>query len=104
MANAVLAEPVAAQQPKSPKDCVDVSKSEIDDGLRFELKNHCDRVLACRVSWNLKCGDKPAKLQERGDEKFAVPADASHGVEATTEACGNRSWLIENVRWTCEGK
>ena len=104
IANAVLAEPVAAQQPESATDCVGVRRSEMGDGLRFELQNDCGRELACKISWNLKCGDAPPKLRERGDEKFEIAVDASQAVEATAEACGNRSWRIDDVRWNCQGK
>jgi hypothetical protein len=104
IANAAMADRAAAGEAESAGDCVGVSRTEAGDGLVFEIQNGCDRKLACEMTWNLKCGEKPATLTERGQEKFAISADASHSVAATATACGNRSWRIDNVQWACSGK
>ena len=86
----------------SASDCVSVRTTEQSTGLAFDLKNACDKRLACAVTWSLACENASGKTtsKTRSEARFAIGPDTSHSTFGSATSCKD-GWKIEDVSWDC---
>lgn len=91
-----------AQAAESADECVAIQKNEQSDGLAFDVKNNCDRRLACSLSWRVSCENASGKTtkSEQKSASFGVGPAAAHQVFGSAAAC-NGNWRIDDVSWSC---
>lgn len=80
--------------------CVQFSRADADDGrsITFQLGNECPIAVEATVSWHLVCGSSSqAGPIERHE---SMTPGARRVITASTEACGDRDFRIEAVRWS----
>ncbi len=87
----------------SADDCVAITRTEQSDGLDFELKNNCDKSLACTLGWTLSCENDKGKVTSSSKQSasFAVAKDAAKHAFGSALACRTSGWRIDDVGWTC---
>ncbi len=92
----------AHAETESADDCVGFTLVESEQGLAYELANACEKHLSCRMSWTLVCGDDRQGSTHPGARQFAVAEHAAANVEISVAACGNKSWLVDDIAWACD--
>lgn len=88
---------------ESADECVAITRSEAPDGLDFEVKNNCDKSLACSMSWTLSCENDKGKVtsSSRAGASFALAKDAAKHTLGSSAACKSSGWRIDDVTWAC---
>lgn len=92
----------SARAAESADECVAIQKNEQSDGLAFDVKNNCDRRLACSLSWRVSCENASGKTTKSlvASASFGVAPAAAHQVFGSAAAC-NGNWRIDDVSWSC---
>jgi hypothetical protein len=93
-----------ADSKKSISDCTafdQVDKGE--DSVQFTIHNTCSVGLSCTINWRVVCTTrKKARTVHPGTIKLALVDTTMQSAEASASICGNDSWSIDQVQWTCE--
>lgn len=91
-----------AEAADSADDCVQLSSSPATTGLSLDVSNHCDRALACRITWTVQCESQTGKVTRTraGAAQMSLAASASGNALASTSECGD-GWRVDDVRWAC---
>jgi hypothetical protein len=86
----------------SADDCVQLSSNPVTKGISLDVANHCDRALACRLTWTVQCESATGKItrSRAGSAQFALAASASGSALASTSDCSD-GWRVDDVRWAC---
>lgn len=102
----------SAQSKKSTKSrqmisrCVKMSQQKAgDSGLELALSNRCQFPVACTLSWQLVCERQgETKRRTRHDESAQLSLADGESTTTTADAstCGDESWAIRRVKWSCE--
>lgn len=90
---------------RSISDCTAFTQTEkADDAVNLSIHNSCGIPVDCKVTWRIVCApDAPKRRAAHAKAaKFTLP----QGMETTTEAsaaeCGDDSFSIDSVSWSCE--
>jgi hypothetical protein len=88
---------------ESADDCVAIQRTEQADGLDFQLKNNCDRPLACTLAWTLSCENDKGKVTTTAKQSasVAMAKDTDKHVFGSATTCKTSGWRIDDVGWTC---
>jgi len=88
---------------ESADECVNITRTESPEGLDFEVKNNCDKPLACSMSWTLSCENDKGKVtaSSRAGASFALAKDASKHTLGSSVTCKTSGWRIDDVSWAC---
>lgn len=99
---ALLAVGTRASAADSADECVNVTKTMSDDGLDFEVANHCDRSVTCSIRWTLACENDSGKTTSTKAEaaSFALGKDVSKHASGSAKSCKN-NWRIDDIDWSC---
>lgn len=74
-----------------------------DEGVDLVIGNQCDVKLTCSVAWTLTCAPDTAKSSRTpGRSAFALDLGGSQSTLASPGVCGNDSWEIDDVTWSCQ--
>ena len=74
-----------------------------EDGVDFVVANSCEIKLACGVKWALTCApDTRKEKTTRHGAAFELEDGQTEATEASTAICGNASWEIRDISWSCE--
>lgn len=94
----------AASKDKSVASCTafdQVDKGE--DAVSFKITNTCTIPLDCSVSWRVVCA--PASKKRRSvhasSAKLSLTSASAGATDASASVCGDDSWQIDSVEWTC---
>lgn len=79
--------------------CVALEQSTEGQKLELMLKNGCGQELSCNVGWSVRCGRSAAR---RDGETFGLVENERRTVTASAADCGNDSWQIGDIRWSCK--
>jgi hypothetical protein len=93
----------SASAAESADECVAITRTEQSDGLDFELKNNCEKPLACNLSWTLSCENDKGKVTSsaRSSASLALAKDTSKHATGSALACKSSGWRIDDVSWSC---
>jgi hypothetical protein len=75
-----------------------------DDGVSFTIHNSCTIPLDCAVSWHVVCApaSKKRRAVHASSVKLALATATDVATDATASACGDDSWQIDSVEWSCQ--
>lgn len=74
-----------------------------DEKLGFTIHNSCSMPVDCSISWRVVCAPATKrKAVHPGRTAFKVVNATSQSAEASASICGDDSFTIDNVVWTCE--
>lgn len=94
---------------KTPKNkiarCVKYSQKKGADQQSVDvgLRNRCRYNVSCTVEWKVSCEDDDADTPPR-EQARTVDLDrgAAEIISASAAVCGDGSWAVDDIRWTCE--
>lgn len=91
-----------AQAGSSASDCVSIDSAQLSTGLSFDVKNGCEKRLACALTWTLTCENASGKTTSKAKQeaKFVVGASDTHQLTGSSATCKD-SWKIDQVAWDC---
>jgi len=75
-----------------------------DDKVEFTIKNSCTVPVDCAISWRVVCApmSKKRRAVHPSSAKLALTNDATQSAEASATVCGDDSWTIDSIHWSCE--
>jgi hypothetical protein len=81
-------------------DQKDASETSVD----FTINNACTVAVTCKVTWSLTCAPDSHKRRTRTTENasFALDQNDAKTTTASAAKCGDDSWSIDDVSWSCE--
>jgi hypothetical protein len=91
---------------RSLSDCT--SFDQVDKGdakVAFTIRNACSVPVDCAISWRVVCApeSRTRRASHPGAARFALAASGgSETAEASAALCGDASWTIDSVHWSCE--
>lgn len=98
--------PAFAERTKSLASCTSFDQEEKGDAkVAFTVRNSCTIPVDCAVSWRVICApdSKKRRAEHPGSAKLALVAGTgSDSAEADASICGDASWTIDQVRWSCQ--
>jgi hypothetical protein len=97
--------PAFADRKRSLSDCTAFDQAEKgEDGMEMTIHNKCTIPVDCTLSWRVVCApkSKARRSVHPGSAKFAVTEGAAQSTAATAAVCGDDSWEIGDVQWTCQ--
>jgi hypothetical protein len=85
--------------------CLGFTNQSRDKLLMIQATNACERKLACRLSYVLRCydnGQPPPRLtsQTKHERAFRLAAKGSAELSLSAETC-KQGWSIDEVSWVC---
>jgi hypothetical protein len=75
-----------------------------DDSVEFTVKNSCSIPVDCSLSWEVVCApkSKTRRVVHADSAKLSLAADRGVQSKAISAAvCGDDSWMISGVAWSC---
>lgn len=76
-----------------------------DQSVDVGLRNRCRYDVSCTVEWTVSCeddeADAPARHQARSVD---LDRGAREIINASAAVCGDGSWAVDDIRWTCESR
>lgn len=75
-----------------------------EDKVAFTIHNTCSIPVDCSVSWRVVCAPdaKKRRASHPGSARLAIADGASLSAEASAAVCGDDSWAIDSVQWSCQ--
>lgn len=101
-----IAMPIAlAGGKKSVASCTtfdQVDKSE--DAVELTIRNSCSMPIDCSLKWRVVCAPdaKSRRAVHTKALKLTISSSSTSATEASAAICGDDSWLIDSVQWSCE--
>lgn len=93
---------------RSISECTSFDQKDRDaeDGVDLSVQNNCTVAVSCHISWDLTCAPDSKKRRSRKSESHAFALDSDNGLTLTASAsrCGDDSWSIDDISWSCEPK
>ena len=79
-----------------------VDKNE--DALELTIHNACTMPLDCSLKWRVVCAPdaKSRRSTHAKASKLTISPSSTSATEASAAICGDDSWLIDQVQWSCE--
>jgi hypothetical protein len=105
LAIAICVPAAADRRGRSLSDCTSFDQSDKgDDAVAFTIKNSCTVPVDCSISWRVVCA--PASKKRRSVHPSAMKLALEHGstssAEASAAVCGDDSWTIDGIEWSCQ--
>lgn len=101
-----VAMPLAlASGKKSVARCTSFDQNDKDDDkVEFAIHNTCTMPVDCSIKWRVVCAPdaKSRKATHAKSTKMTVTTNSTSAAEATASMCGDDSWTIDSVHWSCE--
>ena len=90
---------------KSVESCTSFDQNDKDDDkVEFTIHNACSMPIDCSIKWRVICAPdaKSRKQSHAKSLKLSVTTNSTSAAEASAAICGDDSWSIESVHWSCE--
>lgn len=90
---------------KSLADCASFDQVNKDDiTVEFTIHNTCTIPIDCSVSWRVVCAPQSHKRRtvHTDSKKLSLVEGDAQSADASAKPCGDDSWTIDNVEWSCE--
>lgn len=90
---------------KSISDCTSFGQEDKgDDKVQFTIQNTCTIPVDCAISWRLVCApqSKKRRASHVGAAKLAFTSSSTQTAEASASVCGDDSWSLDNISWSCQ--
>lgn len=98
--------PAVAERSKSLAQCTSFDQKEDGDAkVAFSIRNACTIPVDCTIGWRVVCApdSKTRRAMYPGSVKLALqPGAVSEAAQASAAVCGDASWTIDQVRWSCQ--
>lgn len=75
-----------------------------DDRVALTIGNQCTVPVRCELSWRVICApdSKNRRASHRGKASLSLASSSTGSAEASAAICGDDSWQIDSVRWSCQ--
>jgi hypothetical protein len=96
---------LADRETKSISSCTSFGQQDKgDDKVEFTIQNTCTVPVDCSISWRVLCApeSKKRRASHTGAAKLALPNGSSMSAEASAAICGDASWSIDSIAWSCQ--
>ncbi len=96
--------PALARDKKSLADCTSFDQNDKgDDTVEFKIKNTCTIPVDCAISWRVVCAPQSKKRRavHDGSARVSLATGTEEAKQASAAICGDDSWSIEAVEWSC---
>jgi hypothetical protein len=90
---------------KSISDCTSFNQTEkSESAIDMSIHNSCSIPVDCTVTWRIVCAPDAPKRRAAHPKsaKFTLPQGMETTTEATAAECGDDSFSIDQVTWSCE--
>ena len=102
----VIAMPIAfAGGQRSVASCTSFDQNDKDeDKVELSIKNTCSMPVDCTIKWRVVCAPeaKTRKTLHASSAALTVSTGSTQAAEASAAVCGDDSWTIDNIHWSCE--
>lgn len=89
---------------RSLDDCTSFAQTDsTDESMTLSITSTCKVPIDCSVSWRVVCAPESKKRRavHKGAAKFAFPTTDTKSATATADVCGDDSFAIDSVTWSC---
>jgi hypothetical protein len=96
---------VAADHHKSLSDCTSFDQADKgESNVEMTIHNSCSVAVACDVTWRVVCvpGANKRRSVHPGAAKLTLEEGKSDSTEASAAVCGDASWAIDGIEWSCQ--
>ena len=75
-----------------------------DDKVEFTIRNSCTVPVDCSISWRVVCApnSKKRRAVHPASSKLALTDGTAQSADASATVCGDDSWSIDQISWSCE--
>lgn len=90
---------------KSVAECTSFDQNDKDDDkVEFSIHNSCSMPVDCSIKWRVVCAPeaKSRKATHAKSLKLQVTNGSTSATEASAAVCGDDSWTIDSIHWSCE--
>jgi hypothetical protein len=90
---------------KSVAECTSFDQNDKDDDkVEFSISNSCSMPVDCSIKWRVVCAPdaKSRKATHPKSLKLQVTNGTTTAAEASAAVCGDDSWTIDSIHWSCE--
>lgn len=94
-----------ADHHKSLADCTAFDQQDKGDAsVEMTVHNSCSVPVDCDVTWTVTCAPdtKKRKSTHPSAVKLTIGEGLSQTAEASAAVCGDDSWEISSVNWSCQ--
>jgi hypothetical protein len=81
--------------------CVTLAQETSGQTVDLSLTNRCEASMSCSVGWVVRCGQARRLTTHRGSESVWLADGSSQTVTASAAECGDQSWRVGAIRWSC---
>lgn len=95
---------LAGADKRSVEECATFAQDpKGDDAVTFTIRNACSVPLDCKIEWRVTCAPEAKKRRSLhpGSQKLALADGTTQTAEASAAVCGDDSWSIDDVEWSC---
>jgi hypothetical protein len=89
---------------KTLADCTAFDQADKGEAeVEFILHNSCSVPIECAITWQVTCAPTSHKRRSvhPGAAKLALVEQTTQSTSTSAQVCGDDSWAIENVNWSC---
>ena len=100
-----VAAPAVADHHKSLADCTSFDQvDKTGDTVDLTIHNTCSIPVDCELTWRVVCEPEAKKRRSvhPQDVKVTITEGASQSTEASAAVCGDGSWQLDAVEWSCQ--
>ena len=95
--------PKRGKKRASKMTCMKYSQAMSESGVDLTLRSGCEARVTCEIRWVVRCGDDDKDTAKRQfAESFSLDHGDAHRAEPSAAVCGDESWEIDDVRWSCQ--
>ena len=90
---------------KSVASCTSFDQQDKDDDkVEFSIQNTCSMPVDCSIKWRVVCAPdaKSRRAVHPKSAKMTLSTKSTSAHEASASICGDDSWTIDSVHWSCE--
>jgi hypothetical protein len=75
-----------------------------DDKVQFSIKNSCTIPVDCSLSWRVVCAptSKKRRAVHPSSVKLALDSSTTKTADASASVCGDDSFTIDSIQWSCQ--
>ena len=90
---------------RSLDDCTSFLQDDAaETSVTYSITSTCKVPIDCSVSWRVVCApdSKKRRAVHKGSAKFAFPTTDTKSTTASADVCGDDSYAIDSVTWSCQ--
>ncbi|HEY0194007.1 MAG TPA: hypothetical protein VGC42_22975 [Kofleriaceae bacterium] len=102
---ALISSARADRTPRTVASCTAFDQVEKDaDKVELTIHSSCTIPLDCAVSWRVVCApeSRARRAVHPANAKFTLSQGTASSAEASAAVCGDASWAIDAVQWSCQ--